>query len=293
MHSPVSSVFDKSLRFRIHLLVAVLVLLLESLLTAHALDHVDDVHAGDIGLLLLRRQRPLGRLLPLLLVLLLFGGLLRIFSDGAFVSVPEKHALFLRRLVGHLDLLILVDEDRVDGLVDTLGGGLFEVLLLRITLQVEDVLEVRVVVAELQLTLALLGLLLLDIVAGEFGVEDAPVVGLIAPHSAAFDPLVLVSRNELVDDQVLHTDLACQFTDTLHEVLAFAMDDLLHIVKLTADLADLRRDLHDFLRLDVKLLLLGGKVLLQSQLLLLLLLDLLSHADLLTAPVFDLGLAAK
>jgi len=71
-----------------------------------------------------------------------------------------------------------------------------------------------------------------DVVACELNVGDSPVVQLVRPLSTSLDLHVLLSRDELVDDQVLQSDLAGQFSDTVHQVFALSVDDFLHVLHL-------------------------------------------------------------
>ena len=112
------------------------------LLGAHCLHHVHQIASHHISLLLLGRQGTLGRLQSLLLVLLHASGFLGIFPHGTLVSVSEEHALLLGRHVRCLlkHLAFLFNKNRVDSLVDSLGGLSFIVLVLAI-LETEQVLS--------------------------------------------------------------------------------------------------------------------------------------------------------
>ena len=116
------------------LLLALLDALVGLLLRAHCLHHVHQIARHHISLLLFGREGALGRLQPLLLVLLHASGFLRVLAHGAFVSVAEEHALLLRwhvwRLFKHFALLL--DQNRIDGLVDSLRRLGLVVLILAV-----------------------------------------------------------------------------------------------------------------------------------------------------------------
>jgi hypothetical protein len=84
-----------------------------SLLGAQRLDHFLNVASHHIRFLLLCSERPFRTLEPLLLVLLLFGGILRIFPHRAVISVPKVHAQLLRWHEGwlHAHLLFLLQKN--------------------------------------------------------------------------------------------------------------------------------------------------------------------------------------
>lgn len=64
--------------------------MVQLLLGAHAVYHVDYIHSCNVYLLLLGGEGSLSGLQPLLLVLLFLGGCLWVFSDRALVGIPEK-----------------------------------------------------------------------------------------------------------------------------------------------------------------------------------------------------------
>ena len=140
------------------LLLALLDTLVGLLLGAHRLHHVHQIASHHISLLLLGGQGPLSRLQSLLLVLLHASGLLRVLAHRTLVRVPEEHALLLRwhvrRLFKHFALLL--DQNRIDGLVDSLRRLGLVVLILAV-LEPEQVLPHAIT----QLALRLLDLLLL------------------------------------------------------------------------------------------------------------------------------------
>lgn len=221
---------DEPLSLWEDLLLRLLLILVQLLLGAHTLNHIDHVDRGHVNLLLLGGQGSLRRLESLLLALLLLGSLLWVLSHSTVVSVSEEDGLLVGWLVCHLGLRVLFDEDAVDGLVDSLGGSLLEVLLLAVSLEVEDILEHGVGTT---LALSLLGLLDFDIVASVLNIWNDPIVDFISPLSSPLDTHVLVRRDELVDDQVLHSDFPSKLPDTIHQVLSLTMDDLLHVFQFT------------------------------------------------------------
>lgn len=92
---------------------------------------------------------------------------------------------------------------------------------------------------------------------------------------------------------MLHSDLSGQLSDSVHEVLSFSVDDLLHIFKLSADLTKLLLDFLDFLSFDAQFFLLIFEVLLKGKLLFLLLLELLSHSYLLSPFLLEIVLGPQ
>jgi hypothetical protein len=67
----------------------------------------------------------------------------------------------------------------------------------------------------------------LHVVTGKFDVGNSPVIHLVSPLGASLNLHVLLSRDELVDDQVLESNLASEFSDTVHQVFALTMDHFL------------------------------------------------------------------
>lgn len=140
------------------LLLALLDTLVGLLLGTHRLHHVHQIASHHISLLLLGGQGPLSRLQSLLLVLLHTGSLFRVLAHRTLVRVPEEHALLfrwhVRRLFKHFALLL--DQNRIDGLVDSLRRLGLVVLILAV-LEPEQVLAHAIT----QFALRLLDLLLL------------------------------------------------------------------------------------------------------------------------------------
>ena len=112
----------------------------ECLRAGHGLNHGDEVAGDHICLLLLCSERPLRRLEPLLLRLLLLCRRLRVLSHRTLICVLEVYRLFLRWNVGECLLIDLFIKYGVNSLVDALSGGGLVVLVLGL-LQVHDVLE--------------------------------------------------------------------------------------------------------------------------------------------------------
>ena len=69
-------------------------------------------------------------------------------------------------------------------------------------------------------------------IASVLDIRDEPVVLIGGPLGPRLNLHILHRRNELVNDQVLQTDLASQLPDAVHEVLALAMDDLRDVIEL-------------------------------------------------------------
>ncbi len=106
----------------------------------------------------------------------------------------------------------------------------------------------------------------LHIVASELEVRDPPVINLLCPLAPPFDSHVLLSRHELVDNQMLQSDLSSQLANPVHQVLPLAMDNFRNIVEVAFDLLVLPLHLVDLLLLDIKFVLLAAEVLMQIQL---------------------------
>jgi len=100
-----------------------------------------------------------------------------------------------------------------------------------------------------------------DVVAGVLEVRDHPVVYLVSPFAAPFNPHVFLRRHELIDNQMFKADLASEFPDPIHEVLPFAVDDVADVIKLTLGLPVFSPNLVDLSILTLKFFLLIAVVL--------------------------------
>lgn len=256
------SVLDEAESFRIVLLFLVAHTLISLLLSAHDRHHVDKIARHHISLLLLCSERTLSTLQTLLLVLLKALGFFRVFAHRTLISVTEEYALLLRRHIGCLfhHFTLFLNQNTRDGLVDPLGRLSLIIFVLRV-LKAEQLFALAH--HEIAVCLLELVLLLLDSVASVLDVGNQPIVFVRRPLSACLNLHVLDGRDELIDDQVLESDLTGQFTDAVHEVLTLTMDDFTNVIKLVLS--------HDVARLHtlclsvdfLKLFLLRGEVLAQ------------------------------
>jgi len=130
----------------------------------------------------------------------------------------------------------------------------------------------------------------LHVVASVFGVRNDPVVDGVGPISTSFDLHVLLSRNELVDDQVLQPNLTSQLSDTLHQVFSLVVNNVSDIVELALGLLVLGPHFVNVLILLLKLLLLGRELLSQVDLHFLLRGNFLLEHELLSTAIFKFSL---
>ena len=182
-------------------------------MAAHALHHVQHIHVSQVRLLLLGSQRALGALKALLLVLLALGGFFRVLSDGAVLGVAEEDALLLWWLELHLSLFILFNQDGVDRLVNSLSCSFLKVLFFVTFIKVKNVFKEQIVNF---FAFLLASFLNANVVACILNIGQKPLVLVLVPFSASFDTEVLSGWNELVNDEVLHSDVSCQFSDSVH-----------------------------------------------------------------------------
>ena len=197
----------KTLSFWEELLLWFLFVLVQLLLRAHTIDHVHHIYRCDVNLLFLCSQRPLSRLQTLFLVLLLFSSLLWIFTDSTFICVTEEYGLLLGvlSLIVHLGFFVFFDKNTVDGLVNSLGRSLLEVFFLAITFQVKNIFKKWVIDS---FSLLLFSFLNSNIVACVFNVWNHPVIDIFWPLSSLFNSHIFVSWNELVDNQMLLSNIS-------------------------------------------------------------------------------------
>ena len=124
-------------------------------------------------------------------------------------------------------------------------------------------------------------------------VGNEPVVLIGSPLSARLNLHVLHRRDELVDDQVLEPDLARQLANSVHEVLALAVDHLRDVIQLILSHAEAGLHSRHLLIDLLELLLLRREVLSQLQLHSLLGLQVLLHGELLASALLKLSLALE
>ena len=112
----------------------------------------------------------------------------------------------------------------------------------------------------MRVTYLLCKALYLHIVASVFDVGNEPVVLLGAPLGTRLNLHVLDGGDELVDDEVLKTDLSCELSDPVHKIFSLAMDHLSNVIKLALRHPVTRLDTLHFTINLLKLLLMGGVV---------------------------------
>ena len=103
-------------------------------------------------------------------------------------------------------------------------------------------------------------------ISGVLDVRDEPVVLFGGPLGPRLDLHVLHGWNELIDDQMLQTDLSSQLSDAIHEILPFSVNDLSDIIELILGHAVARLDSLSLLVDLFEFFLLGGEVLLELHL---------------------------
>jgi len=187
-----------------------------------------------------------------------------------------------------LSFFILLNKDTVDCLIDSFSSCLLEIFFIALSIKIHNVFKK---ISINSFTFLLFGLLNLDIVSSILNIWNDPIVDIISPLCSLLNSHIFSWRNELINYQMLLSDFSCQFSDPVHQIFSLAMNNFIHVIKLSLHLAHFDRDFLDLLRLDLQLLLLTGEILLQSELLLLFLLQFLSNSKLFSSFFIQLTLS--
>jgi hypothetical protein len=127
------------------------------------------------------------------------------------------------------------------------------------------------------------------VVARVLKVGDHPLVDLIRPLSTTLKLHVLQRWNELIDDQVLQTDLSRQLSDPVHQVFTLLMDHLSEVFDLSLGMLEAASYSVGFLVNVCDFLLNRAELLFDVKFHLLLLGQLLFHDELLAAALLNLS----
>ena len=130
-------------------------------------------------------------------------------------------------------------------------------------------------------------------VSGVLNVRDEPVVLFGGPLGPRLDLHVLHRWNELINNQMLQTDLSSQLSDAIHEILPFSVNDLSDIIEFILGHAVARLDSLRLLVDLFELFLLGGEVLLELHLHVLLCGQVLFHCKLCPTALLQLCLGLE
>lgn len=243
----------------VHLGLALLRGLVGALLSTHRLHHLLNVAGHHICFLFLGGERALRRLHALLALLLFLCCVLGVLTHCTIIRVPEVNTHLLGGHVGRgLDshLFLLLEQDGLNGVLNALGRSSLVVFILAVLVQAHDLL-----LEELEragpVALLHLSLLLFDVVASELQIRDNPVVQVITPFRSALNSHVFLGWHELINNQVLESDLSGELTNTVHQVFALTVDHLCDVVEVRLRVLVLSLHLVDLLLLNIKLILLA------------------------------------